>query len=79
MPGSLHGQLVGRLAHELKFTVSADAAGAIEATGSVAFRGRYRRLTYDNITQTHHGKVRLPVRASAYAVAPLSVRLDGPS
>ena len=43
VPGSLHGQLVGTVAHDLKFTVSSDAAGSIEATGSVAFRGRYRR------------------------------------
>ena len=39
VPGSLHGQLVGTVAHDLKFTVSSDAAGSIEATGSVAFRG----------------------------------------
>ncbi len=79
VPGSLHGRLVGTLAHSLRFSVSSDAAGSIEAKGSVAFRGRYRRLTYDNVTQTRRGEVRLPVRASAYAVAPLTVHLDGTS
>jgi hypothetical protein len=79
VPGSLHGRIVGTLSHQIKFSVSSDAAGSIEAKGSVAFRGRYRRLTYDNITQSRRGEVRLPVRASAYAVAPLALHLDGTS
>lgn len=79
VPGSLQGRLIGTLSRSLRFSVSSDAAGSIEAKGSVAFRGRYRRLTYDNVTQTRRGEVRLPVRASAYAVAPLTVHLDGTS
>jgi hypothetical protein len=79
VPGSLRGRLVGTLSHDIKFSVSPDAAGSIQARGTVAFRGHFRRLTYDNITQSRRGEVRLPVHASAYAVAPLALHLDGTS
>jgi hypothetical protein len=79
VPGSLRGKLVGNVSHELHFAVSSEAAGAIEVDGTVAFRGSYRRLTYDNVTETRHGRLRLQVHAAAYAVRPLKVYFGGAS
>jgi hypothetical protein len=73
VPGSLRGRLVSDLTHDVTFRVSSDSLGTIDATGSATFRGRYRELTYDNVTKSHRGSVRLPVTASAYAVAPLTL------
>jgi hypothetical protein len=78
VPGSLRGKLVGDLAHEIHLQVSSEAAGAIEVNGTVDFRGSYRRLTYDNVTHTGHGRLRLQVHAAAYAVHPLKVQFGGP-
>jgi hypothetical protein len=74
VPGSLRGRIVGNVAHKLTFRVSPSAAGTISTTGSVVFNGRYRSLAYDNVAQSHRGKLRLPITASSYAVTPLSVR-----
>jgi hypothetical protein len=74
VPGSLRGRLVGDVARKLTFRVSSDAAGTITTTGTIGFTGKYRRLAYDNVAQSRRGKLQLPVTASSYAVAPLSVR-----
>jgi hypothetical protein len=74
VPGSLRGRVIGDVARKLTFGVSSDAAGTITTTGTVLFNGRYRRLAYDNVAQSRRGRLRLPITASSYAVAPLSVR-----
>lgn len=78
VPGSLHGKLVGNVSSQIHFSVSSEAAGAIDVNGTVAFRGSYRRLTYDNVTETRRGRLRLQVHAAAYAVRPLKVRFGTP-
>jgi hypothetical protein len=79
VPGSLHGRIVGSIPDQLRVLVARTATGTITATGTVRFDGTYRRLAYDNVAQTHHGSLRLRVTATAYAVAPLALRLDGPA
>jgi hypothetical protein len=78
VPGSLRGQLVGDVSHEIHFSVSSEAAGSIEVQGAVTFRGTYRRLTYDNVPETRHGRLKLQVHAAAYAVRPLKMRFGSP-
>jgi hypothetical protein len=76
VPGTLRGRLVGPVAGALEYHVASDAAGTIRATGSVAFRGSYRELSYDNVTHVRHGTLRLPIDAASYPQAPLSVRFE---
>lgn len=79
VPGSLHGRIVRAVTDDLTLEVSADAAGTISATGSVAFTGRYRLLTYQNVVQSRTGPLSLPISATAYAVAPLTIRFASTS
>lgn len=69
VPGSLHGHTVGPL--RLRFAVTPDPAGMIRVDGEVRVRGSYQRLGYDNVARVYHGRLTLPVHASAYAVRPL--------
>lgn len=76
VPGTLHGRVTSDLG-ALSYRVGTDAAGVITVTGTVRVRASYRLLDYQDVVAPGQGTVALPVDASAYAVAPLSLRLTG--
>lgn len=73
IPGSLHGRLS---AVRCTYTVTSEASGAISISGSAFFVGRYRTLTYDNVAETHRGRLALPVQAVVYPLRPLAVQFS---
>lgn len=72
VPGSMQGRLL--TPPGVTFGVKG-AAGQVTMIGTVTFVGRYDALTRDNVVQRHTGRLVLPVDASAYPVAPLTLRL----
>jgi hypothetical protein len=71
VPGSLHGTI-----SSANYTVTLDesaAAGVIDVTAQVPFRGSYRRLGFTNRARAGTGSATIDVHALAYAAAPLSV------
>jgi hypothetical protein len=77
VPGSLHGRIDGSILRQVRLAVTTAHAGMITATGTVRFEGSYQRLAYDNVAETQRGSLALPISASAYAVAPLTLRSVG--
>jgi hypothetical protein len=73
VPGSISGTLKDDL-HNLSIELASDAVGTFDVDGSVAVSGRYQRLDFRNQPISGHGAVQLSVHATAYAVAPLTVR-----
>jgi hypothetical protein len=73
IPGSLHGRLS---AVRCTYTVTSEASGAVRISGNAFFVGQYRTLSYDNVPETHRGRLALPVQAVVYPVAPLAVRFS---
>jgi hypothetical protein len=73
IPGSLHGRLS---AVRCIYQVTSEASGAISISGNAFFVGRYRTLSYDNVAETHRGRLALPVQAVVYPVAPLAVQFS---
>jgi hypothetical protein len=69
----LHGRLS---AVRCIYQVTSEASGAISISGNAFFVGRYRTLSYDNVAETHHGRLALPVQAVVYPVAPLAVQFS---
>ncbi|MDP9094085.1 MAG: hypothetical protein M3N95_14435 [Actinomycetota bacterium] len=78
VPDSLHGTLVGGLGAGTSVTVGADASGVLDISATPRVRGSYQLLDFNNIAVTQSGTVSVPVRASAYAVAPLRVQWLAP-
>jgi hypothetical protein len=74
VPGSLRGRLLP-LASGITFGVRG-APGRVTMTGTATFVGRYGELGHDNVVHERTGRLVLPVDASAYPVAPLTVRLE---
>jgi hypothetical protein len=79
VPHSLRGALVGAINDDVSARLAVGPSGALEITGDVQVSGTYRKLTFENQTVTGSGKLRLPIRARAYAVAPLQLTWDRPS
>lgn len=76
-PSTVPGSLLGRIAAvRCSYHVTSEASGAISISGSAFFVGRYRTLTYDNVLQTHRGRLALPIQAIAYPVAPLAIQFS---
>jgi hypothetical protein len=50
--------------------------GTISIGGTVHFRGRYERLSFDNVAGRHAGSLIIPVYAQAFPVAPLRIRFQ---
>lgn len=75
VPGSLRGALVGAIGDDLTVDLDQTATGTLDITGGVRVRvrGTYRKLTFRNRTVVGSGQLRLPIRASAYAVGPLQI------
>ena len=73
IPGSLHGRLTS--VHCI-YQVTSEASGAISVSGNAFFVGRYRTLSYDNVAETHDGRLALPVQAIVYPVAPLAFQFS---
>jgi hypothetical protein len=76
VPGSLTGRIVGAIGTSVTFEVGTEAAGTISMTGTLTFRGTYRRLDYENVAHTRNGPLSLHIEAAAFPVAPLSVHLQ---
>ena len=74
VPGSLRGTVRGPVLRAVHLTVTDARAGVIAVFGHVEVSGRYRRLAFDDVARERRGTVRVPVRASAYAVRPLKLR-----
>ena len=71
VPGSLKGRLEGGLAGRVSLTVDPDAAGVIDVSGVIPFRGSYEQLQFDNLATARSGTLELPLDSVAYAVAPI--------
>lgn len=78
VPGSLRGRLTGST-NTLDVRLEAAPAGVIGISGTVAFRGSYRVLDFDNIASSRSGTAQLQVDATVYAIAPLTLRWSSPS
>lgn len=74
VPGSLRGTVQGALQNLTVSLDGTDPVGTLLATGDATVHGSYRRLNFDNVAVAHSGTIDLPVRATAYAVAPLTIR-----
>jgi hypothetical protein len=77
LPGSVRGKPLTGLGKHLHVRLTSSPAGVLEVSGQVAVLARYQRLTFHNQVVAGHGRVRLPVRARGYAVAPLRLRWTG--
>jgi hypothetical protein len=77
LPGSLRGTLA-TATPALTVSLTDSAAGVIQVAGTVAVIGSYRRLNFDNKLVSGQGRVGVPVRATAYATAPLRLSWDRP-
>ena len=73
VPGSLRGTVRTPIMRAVHLAVTDDRAGVIAVSGHVDVTGRYRRLAFDDVAERRRGTARLPVRASAYAVRPLTL------
>ena len=78
VPGTMHGQMVGRLADNLQVRLVTSPAGVVDIAGHASAHVRYRRLTFRDRVVAGQGRLALPVHARAYAVAPLRIRWAGP-
>lgn len=72
VPGSLRGTADSAVP-ALSVRVDNSPAGVLDVSGKVAVTGTYRRLSFENRAVAGKGTFALPVRASAYAVAPLRI------
>lgn len=78
IPGTVHGQVLGRLSDDLHVRLRATPAGLLDIAGHAPVRVRYQRLTFRDRVVTGQERFALPVHAQAYAVAPLRIRWVGP-
>ncbi len=69
VPGTVHGTLTGNLGDELKIQVTGPD-GLLDVSGSVAVRGSFQRLDFDNLPAATSGTTDLAIRAHCYAVNP---------
>jgi hypothetical protein len=69
VPGTVHGTLTGDLGHELTIQVTGPD-GLLDVRGSVAVRGSYQRLDFDNLPAATSGTTDLAIRAHCYAANP---------
>jgi hypothetical protein len=73
VPGSVSGRLTGSLGGLVDLDQS-DPAGLLTYAGRPTVIGSWQRLDFDNVPVPARGRVKLDVRASGYAVAPLQLR-----
>ncbi|HEY2983481.1 MAG TPA: hypothetical protein VGJ38_04970 [Jatrophihabitantaceae bacterium] len=69
VPGTVHGTLTGDLGDELTIQVTGPD-GLLDVRGSVAVRGSFQRLDFDNLPAAKSGTTDLAIRAHCYAVNP---------
>ncbi len=69
VPGTVHGTLTGDLGHELTIRVTGPD-GLLDVSGSVAVRGSFQRLDFDNLPAAKSGTTDLAIRAHCYAANP---------
>jgi hypothetical protein len=69
VPGTLHGTPTGNLGDELTIQVTGPD-GLLDVSGSVAVRGSYQRLDFDNLPAATSGTTELAIRAHCYATNP---------
>lgn len=73
VPGTVRGRLNGQLGGLIDLD-QRDPAGLLTYAGTPTITGHWERLDFHNVPQREHAQVELDVRASGYAVAPLTLR-----
>jgi hypothetical protein len=70
VPGTVHGTLSGDLGQELTIQVAPGPDSVLDIRGSVAVRGSYRQLDFDNLPIAKSGTTDLAIRAHCNATNP---------
>lgn len=79
VPGSLRGSFSGADLARLSLGVTADPAGVVRIGGApLPVTGTYQVLDFNNQPLPGSGTVALPLSATSYAVAPITVNWAGP-
>jgi hypothetical protein len=72
IPGTLHGSLT-ETTPALSTQLMSDPDGRIEITGTLTVNGSYRRLNFDNMSQTQSGSAQVQLAAICSANSPTSI------
>ena len=70
VPGTVYGTLTGDLNQELTIQIAHGPDGLLDVRGSIAVRGTYQRLDFDNLPAAASGTIELAIRAHCYAADP---------
>ena len=78
VPGSLHATLsAARVRRAATVRLASSSAGVITVSGKIKFTGSYTTLDFNNQPVAKRGAVSLPLTATAFATAPITINWAG--